>query len=108
MATVTVGCKLPNGLYLDVQGKRAPLAGANSSRIVGGYGLTEVNKDLWDAWVKAYADSPLLRGDLVFAQGNASSAESKASEQGEVKSGLEQLVPGKGVLAEVQTADEVA
>lgn len=108
MALVTVGCKLPNGLHLDVQGKRATLNGANSSRIVGGYGLTQVDKDLWDAWVKAYADSTLVKNHLVFAQGTDASAASKAEEQSEVKSGFERLQPGKGVLAEVQTADKAA
>ena len=106
MATVTVGCKLPNGLHLDVQGKRATLQGANSARIIGGYGLTQVDKELWDAWVKAYADSPLLKNHLVFAQGNEASATSKAEEQGSVASGFERLQPGKGVLAEVQTAKQ--
>lgn len=104
MALVTVGCKLPNGLHLDLDGRRATINGANSSRIVGGYGLTEVDKDLWEAWAKAYAESPLIKNGLVFAQGSAASAEAKAKEQAEIKSGLEPLVPGKGVLGEVQPA----
>lgn len=108
MAFVTVGCKLPNGLHIDVQGKRATLNGANSSRIVGGYGLTQVDKDFWDAWVKDYADSPLVKNHMVFAQGTESSAVSKAGEQADVKSGFERLVPGKGVLADVHTADKAA
>lgn len=108
MAFVTVGCKLPNGIHLDVQDKRVTLNGANSSRIIGGYGLTQVDKDFWDAWVKAYADSPMLKNHLVFAQGTEANASAKAEEQAEVKSGFERLQPGKGVLAEVQTADKAA
>lgn len=108
MAQVTVGCKLPNGLHLDVEGKRTTLNGANSSRIVGGYGLSEVDKDFWEAWSKAYADSPLVKNGLVFAQGSANSAEAKAREQAEIRSGFERLEPGKGVLGDVQTAKEEA
>lgn len=106
MDLVTVGCNLPNGLHLDLQGKRVTLNGANSSRIVGGYGLTQVDKEFWEAWAKDYADSPLLLNGLVFAQGSEARASAKASEQAEVKSGFEQLVPGKGLLADVQTAEQ--
>lgn len=106
MDLVTVGCKLPNGLHLDLQGKRVTLNGANSSRIVGGYGLTPVDKEFWEAWAKDYADSPLLLNGLVFAQGSDARATAKAGEQAEVKSGFEPLVPGKGLLADVQTAEQ--
>lgn len=93
MATVTVGCKLPNGLHLDVQGKRHTLAGANSSRIIGGYGLTEVPKDFWDAWVAEHKDFPPVVNGEIFAQATSKSAEDKAKDQAEVRSGFEGLNP---------------
>lgn len=39
--TVTVGCKLPNGLILEQGAYKVELNGSNSSIVVGGYGLTE-------------------------------------------------------------------
>lgn len=92
---VTVGCKLPNGLVLKVGEKKLMLRGSNSSRIVGGYGLTSVPADLWDAWSKAYAGSPFITRNLIFAQTSAARAESQANEQASVKSGLEPIDPSK-------------
>jgi lipid II:glycine glycyltransferase (peptidoglycan interpeptide bridge formation enzyme) len=103
MAQVTVGCKLPHGLVIKTGGKSATLAGANSSRIVGGYGLTQVDKDLFDAWRKEYADYAPLKNQLIFVQEKPASAESQAKEQAAVKSGLEPLdisKPVAGVKAE--------
>ncbi|EFZ58790.1 hypothetical protein ECLT68_2573 [Escherichia coli LT-68] len=41
-----MGCKLPNGLVLEVGQKRVQVAGwrNNAVKIVGGYGLTQVDK----------------------------------------------------------------
>jgi hypothetical protein len=103
MPNVTVGCKLVNGVILGYQGKRVALAGAKSSRIIGGYGMTEVDKDFFEAWCKANADSALLSGNLIFAQERASMAEGKAKEQASVKTGFEPINPEKpvpGVSAE--------
>jgi len=92
---VTIGCKLPNGLVLKIGETKLILKGANSSRVVGGYGLTSVPSDLWEAWSKAYAESPFIKKNLVFAQTTVAKAESQATEQSEVKSGLEPLDPNK-------------
>lgn len=102
---VTVGCKLPNGLVLKVGESKLALKGANSSRVVGGYGLTSVPSDLWDAWSKAYAESPFIKKNLVFAQSTASKAEGQANEQAAVKSGLEPLDPDKPAPG-IQKADK--
>ena len=40
---VTIGCKLATGLIIGIGGKQVTLNGANSSRIIGGYGLTRVD-----------------------------------------------------------------
>lgn len=103
MTTVNVGCKLPNGLHLDHQGVRVTLNGANSSRLIGGYGLTEVDKDFFDAWSAAYKDfGPLVNGE-IFAQSTAKNAEAQAKEQATVASGFERInpeAPGGGVAPE--------
>jgi len=94
---VTVGCKIINGVILAHQGKRVMLAGAKSSRIIGGYGMTEVDKDFFDAWCKANADSALLSGNLIFAQDKPASAAAKAEEQAAVKTGFEPIDPNTPV-----------
>lgn len=103
MATITVGCKLPNGIVITTGGKSATLAGANSSRIIGGYGLTAVDKDLFEAWSKEFAQFAPLKHGLIFAQDKPAAAESQAKEQADIKSGLEPLdlsQPASGVEAE--------
>ncbi|GAN72115.1 hypothetical protein ASY01nite_14010 [Acetobacter syzygii] len=90
---VTVGCKLPNGLTLRVGEHKVILSGANASRVIGGYGLTSVPSDLWDAWSKAHAETPLIKRRIVFAEATTAKAEGRAKEQEAVKTGLEPLSP---------------
>lgn len=95
---VTVGCKLPNGLLIDVDGKVTHLLGANSSNVIGGYGLTEnVDKDYFEKWLKQHANQPYVKGEMVFAQAKTNSAQSKAAENASVKTGLEGLPQDKPV-----------
>jgi CTP:molybdopterin cytidylyltransferase MocA len=76
--TVTVGCKLPNGLILEQGEYKVELNGSNSSIVVGGYGLTEnVDKEAFEAWLAVHADQPYVRKELVFAQAKTSSARRK-------------------------------
>lgn len=91
MANITVACKLPHGIVLKVGGKSVTLNGANSSRIIGGYGLTSVDKDFYDAWKAEYASYAPLKNGLIFAQDSANKAEGQATEQAGIKSGLEPL-----------------
>jgi len=95
---VTVGCKLPNGLLIDVGGKVTHIKGANSSNVIGGYGLTEgVDKDYFEKWLKEHANQPYVRDEMVFAQAKTNSAEAKASENASVTTGLEGLPQDKPV-----------
>lgn len=103
MPNVIVGCKLPHGLIIKTGGKSATLKGANSSRIVGGYGFTPVDKDFFEAWKAEYASFEPLKSGLIFEQANERSAVSQATEQQEIKSGLEPLdldKPAAGVKPE--------
>ena len=63
----------------------ATLNGANSSKIIGGYGLTPVDKDFFDAWKTEYATFSPLKDGLIFEQANEKSAVSQAKEQEEKK-----------------------
>lgn len=103
MANVIVSCKLPHGLIIKTGGKSVTLNGANSSRIIGGYGLTPVDKDFFDAWKAEYATFEPLKSGLIFEQANERSAVSQATEQQEIKSGLEPLdldKPAAGIKPE--------
>ncbi|AXH72238.1 MAG: hypothetical protein [Caudoviricetes sp.] len=90
---VTVGCKLPNGVVLRVGEDKAILSGANSSNVIGGYGLSSVPSDLWDAWHAKHKDSDLVKKGLVFAQSTVAKATAQANEQAGIKSGSEPLDP---------------
>lgn len=91
--TVTVGCKLPHGLHLDAGGKRATLNGVNSSGIIGGYGLTQVDRGLWEAWLADHRRDEMVTNGLVFAQDKEAKARDQAQEQSDVRSGMEPVDP---------------
>lgn len=94
--TVTVGCKLPHGLKVKLDGVEVTFNGANSSRVVGGYGLTEgIDKDFFDKFMAVHADLPYVKNELIFAQEKANSAVSAAKERADEKTGFEGLDPEK-------------
>lgn len=101
---VTVGCKLPNGLVCEM-GKLGDetyttvrLNGANSARVVGGYGITPgVSASFWNAWMKKNKGLEFVRKGLVFAHTDEASAADHAKDRAEVRSGLEALDPMKKV-----------
>lgn len=98
---VTVGCKLPNGLVLEVEGQTVTLNGnrQEAGHVTGGYGLTQVDKAFFDAWLSIHGQQPYIKNGVVFAQSSQNSARSQAREQAGTVSGLEPLsqenpVPG--------------
>jgi len=92
---LTVGCKLPNGLHLDHAGKRVTLNGTNSTEIIGGHGLTMVDKEFFDAWYDAHRDYPAIKQGLIFAHEKRSATEGEAKEKIDNPSGFERLDPNK-------------
>lgn len=92
---VTIGCKLATGLIIGIGEKQAKLNGANSSEIIGGYGMTNVDKELADAWFEAYKDFDPVKAGLIFVQDKEANAKAQAKEQAEVKTGTEKLDPKK-------------
>lgn len=88
--TVTVGCKLPHGLVLELDKQSVVLNGANSSTIIGGYGLTEgVDKAFFDAWMEKNEHLPFVRNQTVFAQAKTEDARASALEKAGEKTGFE-------------------
>lgn len=102
MSTVTVACKLPAGLQIDLpigavgETTRVTLKGGNSSGAVGGYGLTHgVDAAGFAAWRTVMKDfEPVAKG-LVFAQAKRENAQAQAIDQAGERSGFEGLNPDK-------------
>lgn len=97
MAKIFVGCKLPHGLHLDYNGARVTLNGSNTGTIVGvdgvKTGLTEVEKDFFDAWLAAHKDAPYVVNGMVFANDKLNDTKAEAAEMASVKTGFEGLDP---------------
>ena len=117
MATVTVGCKLPNGIILHIRKadedkkiataangqpifednpivKTVVLAGANREFLSGsGTGMTDVDEGFWTRWLKQHASwFPAFKAGSIFALPKQD-AESKISASNEKRdpTGLEGL-----------------
>jgi hypothetical protein len=107
MPTVTVACKLPNGLQLELKGH--PPVKLNGTAVhygtppvaVNGVALTHnVDADFWARWSKEYKNYTPVRLGLIFAGANDSDVIAQAAELRDVKTGLEPLDqdnPGQGL-----------
>jgi hypothetical protein len=121
---VSVGCKLPYGLVLELDtekkepvvpgsdklvkvfypsGDKVTIAGSNSAhpdtgnpgRVVAGYGITDVPAKFWNEWVAQHAAYPLLVNGTLFAHPKADATISEAGNRRSLKTGLEQMDPDK-------------
>lgn len=102
MPTVTVACKLPNGLQLELEGKeRVVLRGTavpfGAAPVdVGGYALTQnVDADFWNEWLAKYKNYPPVKKGLVFAYAKPQDAQARALEMKDERSGLEPIDPDR-------------
>jgi len=93
MATINVACKLPNGLIIEHKGKRAELLGANGSILVNGFGLTQVDADLFNGWTATYKDHPAVKNGLIFAHAQESSVKAQTKDHADLETGLEGIDP---------------
>ena len=94
--TVWVTCKLPHGLIIypeieregepidgsgrhprvlvEMPEQRIKLNGANSSTVIGrngrtlGYGMTEVDRGVWERWIATHADFPAVMSGAITMQ----------------------------------------
>ncbi len=103
--TVTVACKHPHGLHLDLidgSGNRRRVTVSGTRRefgkpdtTVGGYALTEIDADHWAAWVEKNKGSSLLTDRIVFATPKLQSTQAQATEQAAVPAIAPPLDPSK-------------
>lgn len=94
MATVTVGCKLANGIILELNGKKVHIKGANASSVIGGHGITEnVDKDFMDAWLAKpeHKELSFVKNGFLFVHAKADSVAAEAKEKAAEKTGQEPL-----------------
>src|SRR5580765_5333748 len=102
MPTVTVACKLPNGLQLELEGKPRVIIKGTSvpygapTHDVGGYALTpNVDADFFNEWQAKYKDYVPVKRGLIFAYTKPQDATARAMEMRDEKSGLEPIDPDK-------------
>jgi len=97
---IVVGCKLPNGLVMQLGDKKVTLNGANASKLIGGHGITYVDAEFWQAWAKAHKSLEPMKQGLIFANSKEAALEAEAEDREANKSGFEGLIqkkPGDGV-----------
>lgn len=92
-----IGCKLPSGFTIThIDGTKHHLNGAKTSRIYGGYGVTEnVPAAVWDAYSKTHEQANIIKNGTLFSVGDVKSASDAAKERENIKTGFEQLDPSK-------------
>lgn len=92
--TVTVGCKYPTGVLLQVGTTTFPINGSNSSEVFGGHGITEdVPKDLWDAWLVQNKNHDLVLKGFIFAHEQRKEVKAQAKEKVSNKTNAEAIKP---------------
>jgi len=106
---VYVGCKLPNGHVIAVGNKSVTLAGYNSDGFVTpeGFGVTGVDKELWDAWYKTHSEAGFapLKAGLIFAHEKQDNLRAESADKDGLKSGFEGMPQeGEGIEPEEETA----
>lgn len=134
MAHVKIGCKLPNGIWLELieaadpatplnvkpTGPRVRLRGANDSSVyvpntnpaVLPYAFTLIDKAFWDKWIKHPGNEDLAfmkNGSVFVAAEEAKEAAAKAKDHAAVTTGFEPLAPrGDGTFKDARMPLSVA
>jgi len=93
--TVTVGCKHPHGFHLDLVNEdgsveRHTLKGnaavqGKADTTIGGYALSTIPADFWDAWIAKYGKSSLISDGIIFAMPKPEDAKRKAIDGKDIK-----------------------
>lgn len=103
MSTITIGCRLPSGLVLDIgddKNTKVELAGQRQaqarSKIVllseDDYGTTEVDESFWEAFCKRVGpDFAPLKSGAIFVAKNEKEAKAKHKDLKGQKTGHEPL-----------------
>jgi len=114
--TVSVACKLPQGLTVTHKGLSVTLAGANASGNRFGFGITPgVDADWFNDWATTDArELPAIKRGMIFAMESAAKAKDAARERRgdkSVQTGAEPIdpnAPGANVEATDASKEELA
>lgn len=96
---IKIGCTLPHGIVLELDGRFVTIAGANQNtneffKILGEFGTTDVDADYWAEWKKRnFAFQPLVSGALYEAGKDDKSAKDKGKDQAKIDHGFAPLNP---------------
>lgn len=113
MATTRIACKLPNGLTIDHKTAddkvhKFTLKGANAPGALMGFGVTEVDADVFDDWMeKTGKGFPAVIKGLIFklpARDTSGAIKERANDK-TVKSGAEPIDPTKPARG-IEATDE--
>jgi len=88
------------GPPVKLNGSAVPIGHVPQHRIVHGYGLTVIDEDVWQAWLKDNKDSALIVNAMVSAHRDEASAVAWASENAKRQTGLEELSQDKDPRAQ--------
>ncbi len=115
MATVSIACKLPHGLFAQLykmievptgpqglmtptaqpEGERVLLNGSNHRDAVCGWGITDVEESWANAWMEQNKTLQAIKAGLIFVRNSAAKVAGEAKDKALMKSGFEALDPTK-------------
>lgn len=95
---VIVCLKHPHGIKFKLDNNRSVVINGNAVHLKGkttgvlpegGFGMTTILKEDWEAIKKAYGKMSIFKNGLIFANADTASANAQAKEHDELKSGFE-------------------
>ena len=117
--TISVGCKLPHGMHLDIRKDGQPihrftLKGINSLTagaimrvaVREGFAINEnVPKEFFEEWMRLNKNHPAVKNNLIFAHTQTVSVRDMGEELKEELHGFEPIDPTKNV-AGIETRND--
>lgn len=116
MATVSIACKLPHGIFAQLykmvetptgpqglmtptaepEGERIRFNGSNHRDAIAGWGVTDNVDEHWaNAWMAQNSTLQAVKAGLIFVRASAAKIAGEAKEKALVLSGFEALDPTK-------------
>lgn len=95
--TVSIACKLPQGLTVHLKsGRVVQLHGANSHFNIAGHGITQnVPVEDWDAIQAEHKHALWLKNGFVFANSGEADLKEEADDKADNRNGFEPIDPNK-------------
>lgn len=89
---IVVGCKLPNGIVLEVGKTKVALNGLNRTKIIGStHGTTDVDEEFWKAWSAENKEFPAFKSGAIFAAASQNEVAAMGKSLAEVPTGFEPM-----------------